>query len=169
MKHYTQLLDEVNKIQDPGVRNFTVEAIQTVSHDNWSKRASSNHHPEDERGEYGNSIHTLRVIKLVRWLCEVCKKPQFDTDCCVSAAALHDVCRYGKFGLSNYTDPNHPEIAVAFLKKIKPETQQAIILDAVRHHMSQWGPSGYVPDISARDAVILADYLASQDDMGIPI
>jgi hypothetical protein len=167
--HFDQLLEEIESIKDESIRDFTLSAVKSVSKENWTKRASANHHPEDERGLNGNTIHTLRVVRVTKCILDLLDRNQYSKDCAVSAAILHDICRYGKFGYTNYTDVNHPEIAVAFLNKIQPPCPNKDIIESVRHHMSQWGPSCYKPELLNTDIVILADYIASQDDILVKV
>jgi hypothetical protein len=85
---------------------------------------------------------------------------------------LHDCCRYGIYGEFNYTVKAHPQIAVDFIKSTGIDIPSQDILDNILYHMSLWPSSKefrYVPELKGKDIIILADYIASNENILVKI
>lgn len=95
-------LSEVEYIEDDTLREQTIDAILTVCPDYFTERPSSStgkYHSVDERGKYGNLIHTKRVFAEYCNLAESWVKMDLlserEVDEGRAAALLHDMMKYG--------------------------------------------------------------------------
>jgi 23S rRNA maturation-related 3'-5' exoribonuclease YhaM len=171
MKNYfDQLIECVDTIKDQKIHDFTLQIIYMVDHANWKNKASQNHHPPDERGEYGNSIHSIRVLKITCLILDLTEKTELEKDIIKSSAILHDCTRFGVYGEFSYTVKSHPQLAVDFIKNSGVDIPSPDILENILYHMSQWSSDfKYYPKLDGKDIIILADYIASNENILINI
>lgn len=142
------------------IREFTVKLLNVAPKTFWTEPASRNHHAKDERGECGNLLHTIRVIKTVKIIAMAADCGQFRTDILVSAAALHDICRHGLFGLEEFSVSNHPELIKELAKNNDISCNASdIIFTIIEAHMGIWGRYPRPAKISVVDVLHLADVI----------
>jgi len=91
----TKLAMVAGTIATPSIRDFTIEMMKVAPPSFRTAKASKHHHPPDEREVGGNALHTLRVVKLVKLMADSCNFDRTTTDISISAAIIHDMCRYG--------------------------------------------------------------------------
>lgn len=158
-----ELYTLVGEIEDPEIRSFVVKMLVAAPLSFWERRASENHHLEDERGPHGNLLHTVRVTKLVKVICDVLSVQTFVCDLHLSRAILHDLCRYGLDSKSDHTVPNHPWLVRELASKCGATCFWIdVILTPIEHHMGKWGNPPFQISIS-NDAVLhLADSIEAR-------
>lgn len=158
---------ELQDIDDVWIRSQTIKALLDGYPDyNWDARASGNHHPPDERGEYGQWLHVKRVFasyeEVARTFRQQLLLSEREVELGKAAVFLHDIFKYGippKKYTSNYG--SHDTIAAEYVRNFTS------LPDSVAHacetHAGAWG-SEYHPETDLEQAVHLADYMASRDD-----
>lgn len=161
-----ELYDIVNSISTDSIREFTKQMLKYAPEASWARRASKNHHLEDERVEGGNLLHTIRVAKTVVILCDACDYGQTSRDIMLSAAVIHDMFRYGAKGESDFTVDEHPLIPVEVAVEHKIESPyRDIILKAVVYHMGKYGPRPVIPQLTTLDILLVADAVNAKLDV----
>ena len=128
----------MSRITDPLLRTFTVVALQGAPAHFWYKPSSAgNHHPQDEHGEGGLALHSLRVARVCWTLCQ--SRPELNSDIILSAGILHDIGRYSLDAEpAQYTLPDHPDIGAKFLRELGGELAEEVAC-AVETHSGRWG------------------------------
>lgn len=125
------LLDEINLIQDEGVRQFVRSCLMKADVF-WGipSSFSGKHHPPDEHGEGGNVLHTQRVVRAVKLLAASQERADFDVDLMIAAALLHDITKgtVHSDGVVRY-DPLHPITADKFIERVR-KADEAISADS---------------------------------------
>lgn len=159
---YLTLVAIANAISTPDIRDFTIKMLEVAPPSFKTAPASKNNHPPDERGPSGNSIHSVRVAKLVRLMAEAFNYGRLTTDILTSAAEIHDLCRYDlddKASGTTLEHPLHPRI-IAELNSINCPYAD-LIFDIAEKHMGKWGPSPHVPAVAPEDALHIADMISA--------
>ena len=110
VKRINELYAIVRAIENAEIFGFTMHLLNVAPKSFWERPASHNHHPEDERGEYGDIIHTIRVAKTADILCQIQNITGVSRDMVISAAVNHDLCRYGLNDDSDKTVPEHAQL-----------------------------------------------------------
>ena len=133
-----QLFLLIGHITDPLLQTLTMVALQEAPSYFWHKPSSAgNHHPADEHGDGGLALHSLRVTRVCWTMCQ--SRPDLKPDVLLSAGILHDIGRYGLGdNPSQYTLPNHPDIAAEFLRDLGGDMAEAVAR-AVEAHSGRWG------------------------------
>ena len=138
-----QLAKKAELIQDEEIKQFTLKLVRGVPLSNWTGSASKNHHLPDERGIWGNAIHTMRVVDMCLILSNIFDLEVVQQDYLLSAAILHDCCRRGKTGLSVYTVPEHPYLVRHIAKELGITFDYSEdIFNIIEPHMGRWTPTG---------------------------
>jgi 23S rRNA maturation-related 3'-5' exoribonuclease YhaM len=139
------LNDELNRIKDEEIRNFTKECLDKAPPHFWYRPASSTgkYHAPDENELGGLILHTKRVCKVGEILIE-CWITPIEADVVRSACILHDICKYGDGSSpTRYTLNNHPKLGGEFVKRISGDkyTKEKVdaISNAIISHMGKWG------------------------------
>lgn len=104
------LLEEINLIQDQGIRQF-VRSILFHVETFWIVPSSPVllSHPPDEFGIGGNVLHTRRVVRAVWLLAESQGRPTDELDVLIAAALLHDISKVSEGPDGEYAyDIMHP-------------------------------------------------------------
>lgn len=125
------LLPEIDLIVNESIRSF-VRSVLLKADIFWLIPASfsGKHHPPDEHGEGGNVLHTKRVTRVVRLICESQERDQFETDMMLAAAILHDLTKGVLWGDGTIAyDPLHPITAERFIALAR-EHDQVLATDA---------------------------------------
>ena len=100
----------VGRIITKDFKDLTEETLKVAPLSFWTKQCSLKYHPVDERGLYGNLIHTIRVAKLVLVIVASCGYNRWTIDRSLSGGILHDVCRHGLDGTSQWSHKDHPKL-----------------------------------------------------------
>lgn len=163
MNNKEELLGLVGLINNVEIANFTRKLLDAAPNTFWTAKASRNHHPLDEKGNGGNLLHTVRVVKLVRIMAEGCQLDQIDVDILTSAAILHDICRYGLTGTEDFTTADHPQLVreLARINKVScPRSVDVFVL--IERHMGKWGDKPYNPEITPSAILHMADVVSAR-------
>ena len=151
----------VGKIITKDFRDLTEKTLKVAPITFWTKQCSLKYHPVDERGLYGNLIHTIRVAKLVLVIVDSCGCRRWIIDRVLSGAILHDVCRHGIDGKSEFSDKEHPRLVRQLMDKHKildsPAREE--VLEDIEKHMGRWDNSAYAPKLLPSEVLHLADVI----------
>lgn len=132
------LMSEANKIKDESIRSFTLQVIKKSPTDSWKLPSSRDHHMKDECGEWGNAIHTLRVIKICDTLADILNLPISDRDILKAAAILHDSCKHGINAEAVFIYKEHPQLVQGLIEKLELEAP-SFVMECINQHMGRWG------------------------------
>lgn len=132
------LISEANKIQDEIMRNNTLEIINRSPENSWKLPSSRDHHMKDECGEWGNAIHTLRVVRICDTLADILGLPPADRDILKSAAIIHDSCKHGIDAEAIFIYREHPQLVQGLVKKLELDMNTQV-MECVGQHMGRWG------------------------------
>lgn len=137
------LNDYINLIDYAPLRENTKKLLYSTEVQQAFKYPSSisgKFHPQDESGEYGLLLHTLRVcntaIQLYRSV-EDYSNNKFAYDVLVASSLLHDVPFKNVDGRSNYNHAHDNAVWVSNNLAIQGEHKKQIII-AIMYHMGRW-------------------------------
>ncbi len=162
----------VDCIDGEGIREFTLKMLSAAPDSFWDGPSSMRHRPLDERRKHGNLRHTIRVVRTVSTLCDVMGSfyPQITKDMMMSAAVIHDLCRYGLKGGAGKSLPNHPKLPRMLAERYGITCIQAVtIFDIAEKHMGKWGESSYTPLIEPWVALHIADAFCARALEGLEL
>lgn len=158
-------LPEVDLIRADDLRAQTIAYfIDATPGYFWDKPASvsGKYHPPDERGQHGLWLHTKRVAAsyehVSRSLLELGEINEWDVDCGLAAALIHDTYQAGWPSDNESWATNHDVIAAAvahFVAQL-PDT----VVRLVHTHMGPWG-GGQVPTTAHERLFHYADLTAA--------
>ena len=161
----TKLAMLAGTISTPGIRDFTIEMLKVAPASFRTARASRNNHPLDERESGGNALHTLRVAKLVRLMVDACNLNSLLADIVTSAAAIHDLGRYGLNDTDEYTSKEHALVPRKIAEKHSITCDYAeVIFKVAEDHMGRWGPNQRIPKVSLSDILHFSDAISAHAD-----
>lgn len=153
----------LDTIENDEVGLFTRRMLAVVPDSFWVRRASREHHLEDERGEYGNLIHTIRVAMTTDTLCDIPPITGLNRDILTSAAILHDTCRYGLDDNNESTVGEHAQLVRQLAKREQLTCKyDDNIFEAIEAHMGRWGTSIYTPELSFNSILHIADVVCAR-------
>jgi len=161
-------LPELWYIEDDEIRKKTARCFLTACPDYFWERPTTStgkYHPEDERGKYGNVLHTKRVFIQYSNIASVDKDmdrlSEYEYSCGRSAALLHDMMKYGWPSDNNtHTQDDHDVIAsevAQHLGDLPPE-----VYNPISAHMAKWG-EGKKPETLNEWLLHRADKAVSPD------
>jgi response regulator RpfG family c-di-GMP phosphodiesterase len=161
-------LPEIWNIEDDEIRNRTVDVfIRACPAYFWELPTSSsgNHHPKDERGRFGNWLHTKRVFMMYSNLAESDRElgalSEHDIDCGKSAALIHDMLKYGWPSDNHpHTVDDHPIIAAEVAREMGGLPDH--VYNLIYTHMGPWN-SPKVPKGTNERLLHRADKAVSPD------
>lgn len=162
---------ELNYITSLNLRSFAEYVIDNA--DNYfffiPASTSGKYHPPFDQGLGGLVRHTKTVAYMAHSLGMANILDPEDIDVLVVAALAHDIKKMGN-GAAGRTIKEHPEQAVAYLKKLYDlnncGVEQAtfdLICDCVLSHMGQWGT--VKPSTNLQFILHSADYIASRQEL----
>lgn len=165
------LSKEIAKIQNSDIKALVRAVLDKVPEDFWKRETSLTYHPEDERGLNGNLLHTLRVLKLVDTIVQIGSWSRNEHDALRAAAILHDCLRHGLQGKMPYSHKDHAGLVRRFIESHKIESNWSDeICSVIESHYGKWGKGiEYIPTISPRAVLLLADYIAAREDVEVKI
>lgn len=162
------LQSEIDLISEALTRQFLIACVTSyLPVASWQKPSSHDHHPADERGIWGNLRHTKRVVKIAQLLSQAEKLSEHEHDLLIAASIIHDTGKYGVDGKSAKIQDNHPELIRLMIPKELIVGDIDEILSIVETHMGQWG--NIQPITKLQKLCHYADYIASRDDINIPM
>lgn len=168
--------DEVKKINNQEIRDFTLKALDLFPEPFWNIPASSTlkYHPVKANEEGGLCWHTLAALRIYDDFLQNEVITGYLTpeqkDICRSALIIHDCCKLGLDGKRRYTDHNHPLLVSNLLASVETfSPYKELILDAVASHMGPWRKGkdpndSLLPECKGlmQKIVHFADYMASR-------
>ena len=148
-------------------RSITEQTLKIASVGFWIRECSLKYHPKEERGIHGNLIHTINVAKLVLVIANCCMYNRWHTSRVLSAAILHDICRHGLDGLSEYSEERHPELVRLLMDNhrigINSPAREEMLND-IERHMGRWYDPSYAPGIVPSEILHLADAIDAKEE-----
>lgn len=129
------LIPEIDLIRDPSISSF-VRSLLLKSSTFWKIPGSfaSVYHPPDEDNEFGNVLHTKRVVRLALIMCSNLSFSNVETDLIIAACILHDLTKGVQSGENNIDyDEFHPYTIDKFYEYAKrqdmlaSETQSSVL------------------------------------------
>jgi hypothetical protein len=176
------IIDEINMIKDEGVKSF-VRSILLRAESFWKipSSFSGKYHPIDEHNEGGNMLHTKRVVRAAKVMCESHSVSTEEADLVFAACLLHDITKgkIEKDGSFSY-DKMHPYTVGDFVKFCQEDDKKyandahsstlflseedvQTILRLVRCHLGPWSPVPETVPITYLDMIVhMADNVASK-------
>lgn len=162
-------LPEIDAIYEPEVREATIRTFLKGCPNYFLTKPTSStgkYHSPDERGKYGNLIHTKRVFK------EYCDMSEsyvgggemtdYQRECGKAATLIHDMMKYGWPSDGNeHTVNDHDIIAAEVAQHIGDCPSEVVLL--VHAHMGPWG-EGMLPENDRQWLLHFADKSASSTD-----
>lgn len=178
------LESEINMISDANIKSF-VKSILMRADSFWEipSSFSGKYHPMDEHNKGGNVLHTKRVLRAAKVICDSYTLLEEERDIVYAACLLHDLTKGTKSkddSTSFSYDPMHPYTVGNFVKKCQDhdkkfagESQSSTlfvsedivqsILRLVRCHLGPWSPVPETVPITYLDIIVhLSDNLASK-------
>jgi len=150
----------VGKIITKEFRDLTEETLKVAPVAFWTRECSLKYHPVDERGTYGNLIHTIRVARLVLVIVASCGYGRWTIDKVLSEGLLHDVCRHGLDGTSQWSHKNHPRLVRQLMDNNRIGLDSPVregLLEDIEKHMGRWNNPSYAPQLRSSEILHLAD------------
>jgi len=159
---------ELMSIASEEVRTLTETVLNKVSKLIWEKPASWYHHNGPDKERYGMINHTKGVIAGCELLIITYDLKQEDKDKLLSAAVLHDICKYGKTVEQQRILKNHSYIAGDLIRETIQEDSKikADIAIAVDDHMGRWSLQP-LRNTKLGALLHLADMIASQNNIEV--
>lgn len=137
-----ELIGPINQIKDKSIREFTDAIVHGAPAESWFAPASREHHLPDERKDWGNALHSLRVAKLCFMLADVFSLDSIQTDIILSGAIIHDSCRHGISAKSTASVPEHPMLVRQLARELGAHCDyEEEIFECVEGHMGKWSPN----------------------------
>lgn len=164
-------LPEVSLILEEGIYDKTVQTFLNGCPEYfWELPSSSTgkYHAVDERGEYGNWIHTKRVfttyLSISRTFLEQHLITEFEREAGKSAALIHDMLKYGWPSENReHTASNHDIIGSDVARHIGELPRET--WGSIHAHNGAWA-DGKNPETDWEQILHLADYVASKPVLG---
>ena len=137
---------QVGLIRDKELRELVRKVVEKLPEAFWKREASKFYHPTDERGEGGNLLHTLRVIKVADKMLDTTTYNSLARDIVRGGAILHDCQRHGPDGTARVTVKEHPKLARELIESLIGEgapRKWELLLDIVEKHMGKFQNPAY--------------------------
>jgi len=162
-------LPEIDAIYDDDHRECVIRTFLDGCPDYfWERPTSSSgkYHSIDERGTYGNLLHTKRVfakyVDISESYWEAGKITTEQREAGKAAALIHDMMKYGWPSSNNqHTVSNHDVIAANVARHIGGCSNEVYLL--IHGHMGPWG-EGMTPENDRQWLLHLADKAAASTD-----
>ena len=136
----TDLIKRQDRIQRTDIKEFTLEVIKRTPERAWKAPSSRDHHSLEERGEWGNLIHSIRVVDTAWILADIFALGSLDRDVLHSAASLHDIGKRGVDGKGIRIVSNHPQLVRVMVENMDLTCEyKEQILFTIEKHMGRWG------------------------------
>jgi len=171
----SKLYDLMGTIKDNSIRSWTMSFMTRSPQAFWDKPASSTgkYHKEDENGVGGQIVHTLRVCAIVEHLVRMDNIGELNRDILISAAILHDICKYGMEGQSEHTLSEHPQLVKSLWEKnllVLPKCEyDRKIIDTILQHSGRWGGLPLPIKTHSGRLLHIADFIASRHNIDVDL
>lgn len=136
---YLELDNLASFIDDSDFRAKVIDTIHCLPTGCWRLPSAVYHHLDDEKGVWGNALHTIRVTKIALVLANSYSLKGSDKDYLIASSLFHDIGKHGKKGLSMGILPEHPFIVGDILRDTNFEDDR--LVGIIRLHMGRWTPS----------------------------
>jgi hypothetical protein len=140
MDYFQELLKRAISINTPRLKEFTLRVIKELPESVWKLPSSFYHHLPDERGEWGNAIHSIRVCDTAMILADSLLVYGESLDSLKSATLLHDVGKHGPNGNLKIIQTSYHPFEVAGMIEVlgfDPKDYQDVLLP-IEGHMGRW-------------------------------
>lgn len=170
-----ELYNFIKSIKNDSIRGWTIAMLKVAPSAFWERAASSTgkYHKVDENGAGGQVIHTLRVLSMVEHLVRMDALSEIERDILLSAATLHDVCKYGLDGKTEHTIDEHPRLVEKLRNDnmvLLPQCEHATqILSTVSQHSGRWTVIPVPPATRLGRLLHIADFVASRHNIDIKL
>ncbi len=170
-----KLCEAMNSISNDSIRSWTFSMMAHAPQAFWDRPASSTgkYHKEDENGAEGQVVHTLRVLAVSEHMVRMVDLNDLERDILISAASLHDICKYGVEGKSDHTLSEHPQLVKSFWEKnmlILPKCEcDSQIIDTVLQHSGRWGGLPHPPPTKLGKLLHIADFISSKNNIYVDL
>lgn len=154
MDYYAELDKRISLIKDMPVHDFTWTVVHRIPESIWKMPSSFRHHLPDERGEWGNAIHSLRVTDLSLVIADSLLVVGMQKDCLISAALLHDIGKRGLHGDASIIQTSrHPYLVREIIKSLGgiPGDWEAVLYP-IECHMGKWSANNLPDFLSTKKA-----------------
>jgi hypothetical protein len=164
-------------IKNEEIKNFVKKCMEFAPDYFWEILLSSTgkSHPQDERGNGGEILHTRRVVKLADDLCRSFNIVDLERDCVIAAAIMHDWTKNGYPNNFNHTVAGHGALWISIVTKFMRPDEVVnskfipIIGRLIGCHMGRFDMP-FIVTTNKIDLVIqIADYIASREYIKIDI
>ena len=157
------LYRQVHLIFNPTIRDFVLNMLSCAPEGFFERPASTRHHPLDERGESGNILHTIRVVKMVLVMTDISTTAGIEKDVLIASAILHDLCRHGLDGGSEHSHKDHPRLVRRLAEKHGFSCDHYdLIMRIIGNHMGRWGSPQFIPHMSSDAVLHFADCICAR-------
>jgi len=158
-----ELYRQVHLIFNPSIRDFVLNMLSYAPPGFYERRASTEHHLPDERGENGNLLHTIRVVSMVLVIVDISTIKGNEKDVLVASAILHDLCRYGLEDEFERSCENHPQLVRRMAEDHSLTCDcYDLIMRIIECHMGRWGSPQFIPHISLDGVLHFADCICAR-------
>jgi hypothetical protein len=141
-----KLWEEIGLITDSEIHDLTLTVAKAAPEDSWRLPTSRDHHKIDERGEWGNLLHTLRVARICDVFADILNLDSLESNLLKSAAILHDSCKHGVNAEAAFIYKEHPYLVRSLFTKAGIDCRQptpSYILNCIEQHMGRWGATPF--------------------------
>ena len=137
------LYSQIDKILNKDINIWVTTIVDNAPVEVWKIPSASSHHAQDERTEWGNLRHTLRVVEMCRVLSDIHELGRDQAEILKAAAILHDIAKRGIPVRYNHTHGNHPHWVRPYIGSLGLSTDSHFneILSLVEDHMGHWDKS----------------------------
>lgn len=148
MNYLEELRKRANLIRSSRLNEFTLRMIDGIPQTIWSMPSSWKHHLLDERGEWGNAIHSIRVTDVSLIEADSLLMVNEPKDALISASLLHDIGKRGLNGDSKIIQTtDHPFLVRKLVESLGyNSTPYDDVLIPIESHMGKWTKGGPLPD-----------------------
>lgn len=163
----------VKTISSDSIKAWTIGMLKIAPLAFWERAASSTgkYHRADENGAGGQVMHTLRVCAMVDHLVRMDNLPVIERDMLLSAAILHDICKYGVDGKSEHTFLEHPQLVKDLWEKnllLLPKCEyDSKIINTILQHSGRWGEYPLSLRTHSGRLLHIADFIASRHNIDV--
>ena len=142
------------KFENEYILEFFKEIVQFIPNAIFYKPASSSgkYHNKQQIGDYGQLIHIYMFFDILNMLLDLeYNRKKFDSsiqrDLMRCVPALHDMNKYGRYGMRTHTTSEHPIMAAKRIAEINqqknfehslPEYQIQRLCEMCERHSGQW-------------------------------
>jgi len=154
-------LTAIMSIDNAVIYTFTKNAMRKLSVWHLPAAQHEGHHPPNDLIEGGMTKHMFKVYLVTSSLCEAEDIGGITLDCLKSAAAIHDIGKYGLTGTDVKIDPYH----ALLVRKIADQGSLSdqiyeFIIGLVESHMGRWGK--YPTDTCEKRILHYADMISAR-------